>query len=545
MELADRKALGAFYTPPEVARYLCHWAIRSQMDRVLEPSCGDAEFLIAATKRIQELDGCLFDVRPSLTGVEINPSAVCAASNRLSSAGYSAEIHVCDFFDFMPDERFDCIVGNPPYIRYQQFSGDSRAKALRSALSVGVPLNGLASSWAPFVVHCSRLLTKNGRLALVLPAELLTVKYASPVREFLLRRFSRIQMILFEQRVFANAQEEVVLLLAEGSGRTKHFEVLPATTVESLTAVSSEHWREFDPTQSEKWSAALLPRSHQDTYSDAIERSGFVTLTDWGKTYLGAVTGNNNYFAMRASDVDAAGLRLRDLRRISPPGSKHLRSTAFLGKAWTGLAERDERCYLFYPQDRISRAASRYIADGEKTGVPEAYKCTVRDPWWRVPLVARADLFLTYMDSERPRLVRNAARVDHLNSLYGIRLRTSTRRLAAMLPIASVNSLTTLGAEIVGRSYGGGVLKLEPREADLLPLPAPSVVQSSQDELRGVEPQVSALAAQGRLRDACEIVDSILFPKSKATIAWLKEVREVRALLRDRRRARAKGNGAN
>lgn len=36
-----RKARGAFFTPPEVTRFLCEWAITSPEDRVLEPSCGE------------------------------------------------------------------------------------------------------------------------------------------------------------------------------------------------------------------------------------------------------------------------------------------------------------------------------------------------------------------------------------------------------------------------------------------------------------------------------------------------------------------------
>lgn len=40
-----RKARGAFFTPPELCRYMAEWAIRAPTDRVLEPSCGEAAFL--------------------------------------------------------------------------------------------------------------------------------------------------------------------------------------------------------------------------------------------------------------------------------------------------------------------------------------------------------------------------------------------------------------------------------------------------------------------------------------------------------------------
>ena len=73
---AQRKQLGAFYTPPKVAQFVSDWAIRNRLDRVLEPSCGDAEFLSAAAERFDSLDRCLFRDPISLTGIDVNPTAV-------------------------------------------------------------------------------------------------------------------------------------------------------------------------------------------------------------------------------------------------------------------------------------------------------------------------------------------------------------------------------------------------------------------------------------------------------------------------------------
>ena len=94
----------------------------------------------------------------------------------------------------------------------------------------------------------------------------------------------------------------------------------------------------------------------------------------------------------------------------------------------------------------------------------DAYKCRVRLPWWRVPLVKPADLLLTYMNADTPRLCTNRKSVYHLNSVHGVYLRKGLRQLGMdLLPLASLNSMTLLGAETVGRAYGGGMLKLEPR----------------------------------------------------------------------------------
>ena len=76
-----------------------------------------------------------------------------------------ADIAVTDFFTCSPAPKYDAVVGNPPHIRYQNFSAQARAKGLEAALSQGVRLNGLASSWASFVIHASSFLKSDGRLA--------------------------------------------------------------------------------------------------------------------------------------------------------------------------------------------------------------------------------------------------------------------------------------------------------------------------------------------------------------------------------------------
>jgi len=143
--------------------------------------------------------------------------------------------------------------------------------------------------------------------------------------------------------------------------------------------------------------------------------------------------------------------------------------------------------------------------------VHEAYKCRVRTPWWRVPLQEPADLLLTYMNADTPRLVANAAGAHHLNSVHGLYLRAEQRELGrALLPYAALNSMTLLGAETVGRAYGGGLLKIEPREADRLPVPSPALVEAARPALEEAEPEVTAALQRGQLLTAVERVDAAL-----------------------------------
>lgn len=538
-----RKARGAFFTPAEIARFIADWAVRSPSDTVLEPTCGEASFLLSAGERLRVL-GC--DDRSwgrQLRGIEIHKESAENARSIVRKAGLNADITIADFFDCEPpNDRYDVVIGNPPYVRYQRFGGHVRAKSRETALAQGVRLNGLASFWAASVVYASAFLKPQGRLGFVLPAELLSVSYAAEVRRFLLNRFASVRLVVFEDRVFPGVLEEVVLLLAEGSGGARFFEVHQARNLDGLAPVEKAIWTEHKPKADEKWTPALISGPNLESYKKLSTGAGFSPLLDWGDTYLGAVTGNNGYFALRRSDIARRRLASEDVIRISPPGSRHLRELNFTAEAWESLANADARCFLFYPYRPLHESAKRYAKRGENLGVNLAYKCSVRSPWWKVPIVRKPDLFLTYMNHDRPRFVANTAGVDILNSVYGIALKHGHKTIGReFLPVACLNSVTLLGAEVVGRAYGGGLLKLEPTEADKLPVPSFQLIDSVATGIRRIRQDLSVALEQNDIAKAVDMVDRIIlkdaFDVSDSDLAGLRSARE---LFFQRRRTRGR-----
>jgi adenine-specific DNA-methyltransferase len=518
--------------------------LRHPNDLVLEPSCGEAGFLLSAMERLETLGAP--NVGGQMRGVELFGPSATAAAALLRDRGHQPAIEKADFFDVPPQPVYDAVIGNPPYVRYQNFAGAAREKGLRAALAQGVHLTGLASSWAAFTVHAAQFLNPGGRLGLVLPAELLTVKYAAEVRQFLLGRFARVRLVIFDELLFPGVLEEVVLLLAEGSGGSSSFEVYQARDAAELgTAIweSEDRWTRYTPDRTGKWTPALLPPDAVAGYRALVANDGFLPMIEWGETYLGAVTGNNGYFTLAEEQVRVAGLAENELLRISPPGSRHLRDLSLSGSDWDALSTAGDACYLFYPDSaRPSPAAKRYIAQGEAANYHTTYKCRNRQPWWRVPLVQQPDLFLTYMDQHRPRFATNLANVYHLNSLYGVTFSPGLRELGReLVPLAAVNTLTMLGAEIVGRAYGGGMLKLEPKEADNLPLPSPHLVRAASKDLRRIQPFVSDALRRGDLAAATQRTDQVLLTGHLGLSEdALRSLREAREILFNRRAMRGR-----
>ena len=145
------------------------------------------------------------------------------------------------------------------------------------------------------------------------------------------------------------------------------------------------------------------------------------------------------------------------------------------------------------------------------------------------------------MDSERPRLITNSADAYHVNSLYGVRLKHGRKQIGSeILPLACLNTVSLLGAEVHGRSFGGGLLKFEPREADRIPVPSFSLIQEKREQLLALRPQVAYALERGHLPKAVAMIDQILWSKDRVTDEVLTMLRETREFLFQRRSMRSR-----
>jgi adenine-specific DNA-methyltransferase len=506
-----RKARGAFFTPLAIADHLTHWAINGKPDaKVLDPTCGEAVFLLSAGRQLKALGAQSNDLDEQLFGVDLHADSLGEAMRLLEVEDLDGHLITSDFFGVpTPDEGgplplVDAVVGNPPFVRYQEHIGESRRLSVAAALRQGVRLTGLASSWAATLVHAASFLKPDGRLAMVLPAELLTVSYAEPIRTWLRRRFDRVHLVMVERLQFEDAQEKVVLLLAEGTGGFDAFSLYGVDTAEDLAEIKAYDHRSITPPSKGKWTDFLVSREARAVLR-RLAPEAFAPLSRYGTTGLGTVTGANKFFTLTEDTRRQYGLRESQLKRISPPGTKHLLGLTFGPKEWRQLRDAGERVWLLYPNaSDQSDELLAYLALGEELGVDQAYKCQVRTPWWRPPVVPAPELFFTYMSHRYPRLIANTARASFVNSMHGIRLREDAPTAAqAALPLLCLNSVTMVGAEVTGRAYGGGLLKMEPREAMDLPLPSGPTMEAAWEELKPLAASLERKLRQGQWSEVC------------------------------------------
>ena len=353
-----------------------------------------------------------------------------------------------DFLDYYNKERkFDCFVGNPPYIAYNKLTEYQKEKIPQIFLDADLPENKITNLWAVFLLGCFNMLKVGGYFAFVIPIEFFFNKYAEQIRNHIFINSEEVNIVNFMNNQFEEVQQSAFLFYGK-KGISKN-----ETTVTISQGMNEEgKTNTIKVDEVKNWKALFMGTDlDEEFYKNSRPLSDYCTY----KT--GILTGNDKVFILSEEEIEKRKLRPYTL----PLANK--------GENLIILTKRDKaKFYLLDFNKELDKNAKAYIKEIEEKNLHTNYKLRIRKNWWEVPSISSSDLVLQTNVGDKPRLIKNDNRFTNTSFF---RLNMKEGRDIYKLIFLFYSSLTGLSLELAGRTYASGVLNLIPASLNATRVP--------------------------------------------------------------------------
>jgi len=210
----DRKVNGAFFTPTYVVDFIIKETSPKINDKCLDPSCGCGAFLIGLVEYYQQTfkKSVKETIKENIYGSDILNYNVKRSKIILSLYGLlnNEIIEESDFNIYNQDSlkanwenEFEIIVGNPPYVKFQDLSDENRLYLINNWKSIE---NGTFNLYFAFFELGHKLLTKNGKLGYITPNNYFTSLAGLSLRQYFLQSKCVTRIVDFRHKKVFDAQ---------------------------------------------------------------------------------------------------------------------------------------------------------------------------------------------------------------------------------------------------------------------------------------------------------------------------------------------------
>ncbi len=534
----SQKLRGAYYTPTLLANFMINWAMDKSISTILEPSCGDGIFLSALSKYKQNFE---------CTAIEIFEEEYLKAHQQVNNDSRFKVVNDDFYKHFENDiknEKYDLIVGNPPYIRYQYLSSEQRTEQSLILTKNGMKANKLINAWVSFTVASVQLMNKDGKIAFVIPAELLQVKYAEDLRKYLMTHLQKITIITFKKLIFPEVEQEVVVLLGEKNSNqvcSHQIRIIECNDIEDLnnskSLIESIPFKDVD-FNTAKWTRYFLSLHQNDLIESIQKDKRFFSFGDIAQVDIGITTGNNSYFCIDKKTV--AKYNLEEVTRPLIARSVNIPGVTFNHSDWEVNITKGSNTFLLDFNTKnysdLTSQQKNYIHLGEENKENTGYKCRIRKEWYKIPSIYSPDAFFLRRNHYYPKFVlNNVEGAVSTDTMHRIRFSIFTDKRKALL--SYYNSIALAFTELEARSYGGGVLEILPGELEKVTIPSLEYINFTEEELNNIITKIDYIIRNNSdINEVLDLVDNlVLVNKLHISIETVTEFKKIWNLLKDRR----------
>jgi adenine-specific DNA-methyltransferase len=470
--MTRKKSTGAYYTPDYLADFVFSRLGKNMKTRrnisILEPSVGQGSFLFALLKTALYKSKKIY-----VKALDINKKEL----NKLKKTDFGNILIDCihkDFLRFTPpeNEKYDLIIGNPPYIKRNLLSANQIRIGTKIHKKSDLSEKTFKNIWSAFFAKSITLLNENGILAFILPSELLQVKYAKELKQLIIDVFKRVEIYTFSDLMFeCKGQNTIIIIgykkhLAEGVYYT-HINDIKQTKKNDIILEKNEALQSLDI----KWIHHTLD-SEDLKLLESIKAS-LSCVKDYCVSKPGIVTAANNFFIID-SDTEEKYEWLKYTKPILQKGSYVQNRIVFKQSDYDELSSSGKPMKIICLENKdihkLNIKNKEYLQIGENEDIQNRYKCQLRNHWTIIPNISDPPEGFFFKRSHLfPKLVKNEANVLVTDAAYKIQMYKDYDIDSFIFSF--YNSLTLVFSELGGRYYGGGVLELTPNEFKELPIP--------------------------------------------------------------------------
>ena len=465
---------GQFWTPTWLARVMAAWVTARRPPVLFDPAVGPGTFLAAARD---------VGFAGDFAGFELDGSALAESCGLGLPASELRGVTVGDFISSRRLPTFPAIVSNPPYLRHHRLSGRRKEELQRLARRfLGFAPDGRVGLHLYFLFKCLDHLAPGGRLAFLLPADVCEGVSSRAVWGSLAARFRLRAVLTFEDQAapFPGVDTNAMVFLISNLAPMRRVPWLcvrkpdPGALLKALgldggpgAGVTGDAVTTQVRQVSELLATGLSRRPRPSG-------SRGVPLSLFARVVRGIATGANEFFFLTSSQIVEHGLDRRFFRRAigrtrdCPEGALTASRLDALDAAgrptWLLSLERQ-------PKEKLPLPLSAYLRRGEQAGLARRALLKTRTPWYRMEQREEPPLLFAYLGRRDCRFLLNRARVVPLTGFLCVYPRDRSKRRVRSLWQALNHPDTLANLAYVGKSYGGGALKVEPRQLDALEIP--------------------------------------------------------------------------
>ncbi len=398
------RAFGQYFTNYKVAEFMCAWACRGAKT-MLDPAVGNSVFLRYAQKLNSECSRTGYEIDKKILDYFGNPSA--------------SQIRNRDYLLNDWDGKYDAIICNPPYNRFQAVG--NRDEIIDEIYRhTGIRFSGYTNLYILFLAKSIFQMSERGRLAYIVPSEFMNSKYGTEIKHLLVEKKLLRAIVNFENdnEMFFNATTTCCILLLDREEKDSvFFFSLKSVDELSLNLLGSDadfavRVNYCQLSASDKW-RSYIKNENAIEYKNLLPVSRFCSVT------RGIATGANDYFCFSIKKATEFKIPKRCLTKCICR-SADIRTPIFTEADFDALSASDKSVYVLDISESDYEDLKTYIKIGEETGVSKKYLPSCRSPWYSMEQKRIAPIWVSSACRDGIKFVRNLAQTKSLTTFHSV-----------------------------------------------------------------------------------------------------------------------------